>query len=770
MQLSEFSQRLKLRTVDFKSKNEKIKKRREALAIQFLNKYKAGVEALKAEVSSLVGEQEDYPKLLIDAQKVIADAESLLISGLKDSPFAQSDGAKNLRESVADLNTAFIKKDQDPKLNPDLKSITEFTQTFNSQKNSHSAFDMIIQAHELRQRTYSPFAREKADELIQQISTYLQNDIEQQLKRLKKNPTSENEILRARVFLDSFALVLQRIQSTDKPSSEIFKALSNSYLKLLSRIMEMSPEMKKLKTIEKDKEKALKISDLSNRVERLQAIQEKLGKIEGTYLPFHGKYDLELSKLRLQADIESSKNQLFLRKLANDQVQRDNYETNLHLQTQSLTSLKQQLTAISQDWLPTELRQSFDRKIGGFQKQIRNIDRLLEMNSALKELKNGEIEQLSPEHRFSLAHAIALARYSGSGELNNDATFALLEKCVKLPHLMDMIGWLRNSSDPAAQKKAALLERSLLQAEKSGTEGGLPEVKELHDTTSFQFDSVSGRDSYMNQPFELQSQTGLSSTPGFYDYVEEEGPKHVWVDFANMFLGGGCFGHGFVQEEVIVAEFAKLAELIAANFDKSIKKCKLMTRTPNGKAEQQRVSGGDPNPLLIKEVDRNMSVGIEAYGGKFGPLDEKGLVEKVDECKTAKVDFLAIAAPNLYNDPKNNSAMGLNTLKDLLNTAVAGFQLVARDHQGEEPILIHTGKWGAGVFGNDYRAVLLVQLMAAQYVSQQTGQDVQLKFHGYKENEVAEAMAIWTAIEGQQDLTLLSALEMMQKKLESTPK
>lgn len=195
-----------------------------------------------------------------------------------------------------------------------------------------------------------------------------------------------------------------------------------------------------------------------------------------------------------------------------------------------------------------------------------------------------------------------------------------------------------------------------------------------------------------------------------------------------------------------------------------------MTRTPNGKAEQQRVSGGDPNPLLIKEVDRNMSVGIEAYGGKFGPLDEKGLVEKVDECKTAKVDFLAIAAPNLYNDPKNNSAMGLNTLKDLLNTAVAGFQLVARDHQGEEPILIHTGKWGAGVFGNDYRAVLLVQLMAAQYVSQQTGQDVQLKFHGYKENEVAEAMAIWTAIEGQQDLTLLSALEMMQKKLESTPK
>ena len=68
-------------------------------------------------------------------------------------------------------------------------------------------------------------------------------------------------------------------------------------------------------------------------------------------------------------------------------------------------------------------------------------------------------------------------------------------------------------------------------------------------------------DGFLQQPVNLQprSQRGsFSCVPGIYDY--QAAPEATLVtDFASARVGGGCFGHGFVQEEQMVMQSTDFA-------------------------------------------------------------------------------------------------------------------------------------------------------------------------------------------------------------------
>ncbi|MGM0440394.1 MAG: hypothetical protein ACQEP8_04695 [Chlamydiota bacterium] len=216
-----------------------------------------------------------------------------------------------------------------------------------------------------------------------------------------------------------------------------------------------------------------------------------------------------------------------------------------------------------------------------------------------------------------------------------------------------------------------------------------------------------------------------SSTPKFYDYQPDQGKESVWVDFANKYLGGGWRGNGFVQEEIMFAEFPDLAAYGAVHSD--------LTREGG-----QNVGQGSPTPLLIKDVHRVQVVDSkELYGrkllGKSSGAEAVKHVTSLDVPQAAHI--LAMAAP--YNPAKPKSA---DTFYDLFNTAYASFELARENTPQGMPVIIHSGKWGAGVFGNDPTVVCIAQLLAAQHAG------VDIKFHGYSDQEFQKAHTIFETL------------------------
>ncbi|MFO0956496.1 MAG: hypothetical protein U0800_03405 [Isosphaeraceae bacterium] len=189
---------------------------------------------------------------------------------------------------------------------------------------------------------------------------------------------------------------------------------------------------------------------------------------------------------------------------------------------------------------------------------------------------------------------------------------------------------------------------------------------------------------------------------GLYSYTPSAYPEKTqfWVDFANKQLGGGVFGNGFVQEETMFLETPELAN--AAALPKPI-----ITRTGNNPGVLQ----GSPTPWVFSNVNRVMAISSAAT------KNDAWRTITVDQLKAADVplaaaqniNVLSIAAPKLsQTGPKAT----LPIVKDLFNTFYAGFSL-AYSMGGNQPIRIHTGPIGAGVFYNNRTVVYVMQRLAA---------------------------------------------------------
>jgi len=275
-----------------------------------------------------------------------------------------------------------------------------------------------------------------------------------------------------------------------------------------------------------------------------------------------------------------------------------------------------------------------------------------------------------------------------------------------------------------------------------------------------------------------------------YDKKEEPEEFQVWVDFANMRLGGGVFTDGFVQEETMFLETPELANVAA---------CDQITRSI-GAGVGAGVLEGSPRPMLFRGVHRVIEFQQDPatidvphswkslpYDDPISHKDLKHGARRLSNDEAQHIIVLAMAAPNrsLKGSPGQWS---VDTLRDLFNTFVAGFQLsrdVAEGKVGRQaattpagrrhaaanlPILINTGAIGAGDFDNNRTVVAVLQVLAARQVGK-----VNVKLWGYDhDHEVVTVKnyvdSIQKAYKNSQTKTIKHLIELTFDTFEKTPR
>jgi hypothetical protein len=239
---------------------------------------------------------------------------------------------------------------------------------------------------------------------------------------------------------------------------------------------------------------------------------------------------------------------------------------------------------------------------------------------------------------------------------------------------------------------------------------------------------------YFDKPF-AQHTIWKGHDPNYMDYKPTKGTVDYWVDFANVWLGGGVFGEGFVQEEVMCCEFPELAN--AAAIDVVDRSSGLFTRDPQG----DKVLGGSPTPLVIGPVYRTIEIDKKIYGAELAKFTGNiaTMFKRLSSpAPPAAVHILAMAAPTLkashYSPATPPDQWSLDVIHDLFNTFVAAFTLASAEAvKSGSRARINSGKIGCGDFGNDSDLVYVLQILAAEHVN------VDLKLWGYTDGEANTA-------------------------------
>jgi len=295
-------------------------------------------------------------------------------------------------------------------------------------------------------------------------------------------------------------------------------------------------------------------------------------------------------------------------------------------------------------------------------------------------------------------------------------------------------------------RKALLLSNALVNYEHLlGTNTSKMKAYELANASIYSTKGPKAPDYFSTPPLVNLKPTSGSvtyATATYYDYnqpLPTSNAAQFWVDFANKKLGGGVFDTGFLQEETMFLETPELANAAALG--------SLLTRT--GGAGPLH---GSPTPLIFVGANRVMNIDskwmVEHHtSGSQQREDENWRSKDVSvgdvlqhdvPLKTAQnINVLSMAAPYLPDTPGGKA--DLPVIWDLFNTFDAGFTLATTAYPGK-PILINTGRIGAGGFHNSPVVVNVMQQLAAIVVSQQIGSQVNLKFWGYqKTTEATEA-------------------------------
>ncbi len=167
--------------------------------------------------------------------------------------------------------------------------------------------------------------------------------------------------------------------------------------------------------------------------------------------------------------------------------------------------------------------------------------------------------------------------------------------------------------------------------------------------------------------------------------------ENIWVSFANKYVGGGYLKGGWVQEEIITAEFYEMADGI----------------------NQYTVLGIREMALDETFLWFNLVQGSEAVPSSYGTLRiPPGTAFNVTNfirpsTKSRLADFVSIDAPKRLD---RNAQYTLSELQHLFVKSLVGFESATFFGRGT----IHTGNWGAGDFKNNDELVYFVQLISGK--------------------------------------------------------
>jgi len=208
-----------------------------------------------------------------------------------------------------------------------------------------------------------------------------------------------------------------------------------------------------------------------------------------------------------------------------------------------------------------------------------------------------------------------------------------------------------------------------------------------------------------------------------YEYQDGE----AYVDFAARKIGGGVLGEGFVQEEIAILEsnFLPWVAAVRGGSHEGTRFCKTVSLK---KLDQQPVVLGVRMFLKVVKQD-------EIYGGKKlaakKPFDPDRYLQELQP-KPKDIYLIAMAAKSWNHQPGGRYTRAEVEAMTLL--AFRGFHdAMLAQHRDGLPLVLHTGNWGAGAFGNSHLTIWAIQRAAleAAYAlfCQQTGQTPPLAFH-----------------------------------------
>ncbi len=316
--------------------------------------------------------------------------------------------------------------------------------------------------------------------------------------------------------------------------------------------------------------------------------------------------------------------------------------------------------------------------------------------------------------------------------------------------MQKVIDYLQKA-DPVSQLKAKIYAQGMQLFADKGCHSHSLKTFELDSKEKVNFNTDKRQPAYFKEIYKKDNQTQtFFSEASYYTYREDQDQEeykkqvayeHIYVDFANAKLGGGCFVHGFVQEEIMVAEMPDFAAHLADRQDE-LHWCKILIRE-GGRKDRNRVGKGSPTPHFLKGVQRVQQVDNEkAYGDKLATLDQQSILTAVTPLDTVQtVNILAIAAPKL--EAKDIiQQWNEGTLQDIFNTLAAGLTLVNKNREELRPVVIHSGRLGCGVFNNDPLAVYLLHRLASVHFN------THLHLHGYSNQDNTKFNQIWEDLNG----------------------
>ncbi len=291
----------------------------------------------------------------------------------------------------------------------------------------------------------------------------------------------------------------------------------------------------------------------------------------------------------------------------------------------------------------------------------------------------------------------------------------------------------------------------------------------------------------------------------------------AYVDFANRKIGGGVMTRGFVQEEILMLEtnFLPWVAALKARGAKGVSFCpdvpldSLDTQPVVIKLRRflevahvhaiygRKLLGAKPfDPVqhlvpLATPVDiympamaapdykRGPGGGGTGHGGSHGGIDHRiesrGHKPGGHSRKPGRTGHKSGSPSHKHAAPASHYT--LKAIQDLMVLATRAFYdtLMAQDQDGK-PLVIHTGNWGCGAYGNSRRTIWVVQRAALEAAyrlfSQATGKALDVAYHYdafdrgsvRQANEASNVFSTWPS-----GLTLSDYANRVFQKVQSDP-
>jgi hypothetical protein len=203
----------------------------------------------------------------------------------------------------------------------------------------------------------------------------------------------------------------------------------------------------------------------------------------------------------------------------------------------------------------------------------------------------------------------------------------------------------------------------------------------------------------------------LLSVAGPFTYPAPEEGVDAWhVNFADPELFAFYGGPAFAQDEIQVAEHPVLASVRGfLKSDHGNPLLRAVSREP-----------GRATPVLVRNVERWCAIDMfpalapaGIYGRKLARASDDALRQAVRRIERGVPShILAMAAPQ-----GGYGEYSREQIRDVLDTAIAGFAAARAESAPGSQVRVHTGHWGTGAFGGHRVLMAAAQIVAARAAS-----------------------------------------------------